>query len=74
MSLLTGIINTRGHYARQEFYIIQLAIRVDSDLSSYDMIEWPEEQKYMRLTIRCEKRCHECNYSLEKVIVKPVVK
>ena len=51
--LLTGIKNTRGHYARKKFYVIQPVTRVDSDLSSYDMIEWLEEQKYMRLTVRC---------------------
>ena len=39
MLLLTGIINTSGHYARKKFYVIQPVIRVDSDLSSYDMIE-----------------------------------
>ena len=36
---------------------IQPITRVDSDLSSFDMIERPEEQKYMRLTIRCEECC-----------------
>ena len=51
------ILNIRGHYARQKFYVIQPAIRADSDLSSYDMIEWPEEQKCLRLTIRYEERC-----------------
>ena len=50
--LLTGIKNTRGHYARKNFYVIQPVTRADSDLSSYDMIEWPEEQKCMRLTVR----------------------
>ena len=34
---------------------IQPVIRVDTDLSSYDMIEWPEEHKCMRLTNRCEE-------------------
>ena len=29
---------------------IQPVTRADSDLSSYDMIEWPEENKCMRLT------------------------
>ena len=38
MLLLTGIINTRGHYARQKF-VIQPITRIDSNLSSYDMIE-----------------------------------
>ena len=52
MLLLTGIKNTRGHYAHKKFYVIQPVTRVDSDLSSYDMIEWPEEQKCMRLTVR----------------------
>ena len=33
------ILNIRGHYARQKFYVIQPVIRADSDLSSYDMIE-----------------------------------
>ena len=42
---LTSMINTCGHYARQQFYITQPVIRVDLDLSSYDMIEWSEEQK-----------------------------
>ena len=54
MLLLASIINTRGHYARRKFYVVQLITRVDSDLSSYDMIERPEEQKHMRLTIRYE--------------------
>ena len=50
--LLTGIRNTRGHYARKNFYVVQPVTRADLDLSSYDMIEWPEEQKCMRLTVR----------------------
>ena len=52
MLLLTGIKNTRGHYALKKFYIIQPVTRADSDLSSYDMIERPEEQKCTWLTIR----------------------
>ena len=36
----------------KKFYVIQPITRADSDLSSYDMIEWPEEQKCMRLTVR----------------------
>ena len=52
MLLLSGIKNTRDHYARKKFYIIQPVSRADSDLSSYDIIEWPEGQKCMRLTIR----------------------
>ena len=36
----------------KKFYVIQTITRADSDLSSYDMIEWPEEQKCMRLTVR----------------------
>ena len=64
MLLFTGIINTRGHYARQKFYVIQPVARVDSDLSSYDMIEQPKERKRMRLTIRCEK----------SVIIKSIIK
>ena len=63
MLLLVSIVNTRGHYARQKFYIIQLATRVDSDLSSYDMIEWLEEQKCMWLTIRCEKHYYQWVWS-----------
>ena len=55
MLLLMGIINTRGHYARCKNLRIQPVTRVDSDLSSYDMIEWPEEHKCMRLTNRCEE-------------------
>ena len=52
----------------KRFYVIQPVIRADSDLSSYDMIEWPEEQKCMQLTIRCVGRCqHRCN-SLEDII------
>lgn len=39
------MIKTRGHYVRQQFYVTQPVIRVDLDLSSYDMIEWSEEQK-----------------------------
>ena len=39
MLLLTGIINTRGHYARQKFYVIQPVTRVDSDFSFYDTVE-----------------------------------
>ena len=39
MMLLTGIKNTRGHYARKNFYVVQPVTRADSDLSSYDMIE-----------------------------------
>jgi len=39
MLLLMGIINTRGHYARCKNLRIQPVTRVDSDLSSYDMIE-----------------------------------
>ena len=31
---------------------IQPVTRVDSDLSSYDMFEWPEEHKCMRLTAK----------------------
>ena len=57
MLLLTDIINIRGHYARKKFYVIQLVTRVDSDHSSYDMIEWLEEQECMRLTIKRGKRC-----------------
>ena len=60
MLLLASIINTHGHYARQKIYVVQPVTRVDSDLSSYDMIERPEEQKYMRLTIRCEEHCRRC--------------
>ena len=37
--LLTGIKNTRGHYARKNFYVVQPVTRADLDLSSYDMIE-----------------------------------
>ena len=37
--LLTGIINTRGHYARKKIYVIQPVTRADTDLSSYDVIE-----------------------------------
>ena len=37
--LLTGMINTHGHFARRKFYVIQLITRIDLDLSSYDMIE-----------------------------------
>lgn len=37
--LLTNIINTGGHYIRMQFYVIQPVARVDSELSSYDMIE-----------------------------------
>ena len=37
--LLTNTINTRGHYTRIQFYVIQPVTRVDADLSSYDMIE-----------------------------------
>ena len=51
MLLLMDIINTRGHYACQTFYVIQPITRANSDLSSYDMIERLEEQKCMRLTI-----------------------
>ena len=36
----------------KSFYVLQPVIRVDLDLSSYDMFEWPEEEKYMRLTVR----------------------
>lgn len=36
---LTSMINTRGRYVRQQFYVTQPVIRVDLDLSSYDMIE-----------------------------------
>ena len=43
MLLLTGIVNTRGYCVRKKFYVIQPITRVDSDLSSNDMIEWPEE-------------------------------
>ena len=59
MLLLMSIINTRGHCARKKFYVIQPITRADSDLSSYDMLEWPEEQKYMRLTTDA-KNCHRC--------------
>lgn len=62
-----GIINTRGHCAHQKFYVIQRA-RVSSNLSSCDMIEWPEEQKRMRLTIRCEVRCHRCYCNPREVV------
>ena len=37
----------------KKFYVIQPVTRADSDLSSYDMIEWPEEQKCVRLTVWC---------------------
>lgn len=39
------MINTRGHFVRKKFYVIQPAARVDLDLLSYDMIERLEEQK-----------------------------
>ena len=58
----------------KKFYVIQPVTRVDSDLSSYDMIEWPEGQKCMQLTVRCEERCHQCWSSPEKAIVKAVTK
>ena len=66
MLLLTGIINTRGHYARQKFYVIQPVTRVDSNLSSYDMIEWPEEQKCMQLTVRRSLK-RNCQIQLEQI-------
>ena len=77
MLLLTATINSHGHYAHQKFYVIQPVTRVDSDLSSYDMIEWLEEQKSMRLTIRCEEYCHDTGVrvvvsSLKGVIMKLV--
>ena len=62
------------HYARQKYYVIQLATRVDSDLSSYDMIEWPKEQKCMRLTIKREERYHRCCCGSGEVIMKTVSK
>ena len=70
MLLLTDIINIRGHYARKKFYVIQPVTRVDSDLSSYDMIEWLEGQKCMRLTVRCKERCHQCS---KETIMKLVI-
>ena len=73
-NVTTGGYYTREHYARQKFYVIQLVTRVDSDLSSYDMIEWPEEQKCMRLTIKCEEQGRRSSGNPGKVIVKAVIK
>lgn len=36
--LFTGIINTRGYYAHNKFYVMQPITRVASNLSSYDMM------------------------------------
>ena len=74
MLLHAGIINAGSHYARKKFYVIQPVTRVDSDLSSYDMIEWPEEQKCMRLTIGCGERCRQCCSSPGEVTVNAMIK
>ena len=61
MLLFTTMRNTRDHYARSKFCIMQLITRVDLDLSSYDVIELPEEQKACDL-LRCEKHCHRSDF------------
>ena len=57
----------------KNFYVIQPVTRVDSDLSSYDIFEWPEERK------ACDSRLDEgvvidVVNSPKEVIVRVVIK
>ena len=53
-----SVINTHGHCARTNFYVYNQSPVSIFDLSSNDMIEWLEETKSMRLTVRCVDSAH----------------